>query len=128
MLAESLSALAEALKVMAEVLLRNQDKQSATRDERRKAIGEVLKAVVATKAYVHDRTGAQSSRARERELALLWQDAATAVQRFDRNLYDSARMKAMGWADPAEWARVGKREGIVALDVVEAQCNWLLSQ
>ena len=119
----------EACTVLIEAIRLRREKGSETADELRRkseAIRQVMDAVVATKAYLYERDqGEERSRAQERELSAKWQDAAMAVRQYDENLYHSAQLKALGWADPREWKRAASRPEAIKLDVIIEQCQWL---
>lgn len=93
--------------------------------KRNAAIGCVVDAVIATKAYLYDRDIAGSSREVERFLSERWQKAAIAIEAYDRNLSRSAQIKALGWADPREWIRADGREYAIKLDTILEQCAYL---
>lgn len=122
MIPESLSALASGL-----AFWRNRKNDSAESHRRRQeAVGQVMAAVVATKAYLYDLDqGASINRGREQEISRSWQDVATAICEYDRELYQSAQLKALGWADPREWKRAQLRPDSIQLDTIIQQCQWL---
>jgi len=122
MFAESLAALASGLELWRG---RKNDGVQARR-HRQEAIGFVMDAVVATKSYLYDLDqGARASRVLEQRISRAWQHAATAIREYDRELYQSAHLKAMGWADPREWKHAESRPWAVKLDTITAQCEWL---
>lgn len=85
-----------------------------------------MDAAITTKAYLKDRdTGRDDNRKVETEIARLWQRAATAIDGYDHQLYTSASLKALGWADPAEWKRAEGREWAIKIDTIIEQCQWL---
>lgn len=89
------------------------------------AVSKVMAAVVATKAYLYDKRDSGSSREVERNLSQAWREAAYAIEKYDRQLFDSAQIKALGWADPSEWKRVGNNPEKVKLDKIIEQCKYL---
>ncbi|WP_426214531.1 hypothetical protein [Pseudomonas sp. DWRC2-2] len=92
---------------------------------RRAAIELVMEAVLATKAYLYDRELGDASRATERLLSSKWQKAAYAIEEYDRELFFSARLKSLGWADPREWSRAEGREYAIALNTLLEHCDYI---
>lgn len=85
-----------------------------------------MDAVIATKAYLYNlEQGEPVARVQEQEISLAWQRAATAIREYDRELYQSAELKALGWADPREWRRASSRPWAIQLDAIIDQCHWL---
>lgn len=123
MIAESISTFIEATRLL---LDRKSDSKEAIR-KRDEAVRLVMNAVLATKAYFYERDqGQPTDRNLERELSEKWQDAAIFIREYDYQLYDSAQLKALGWADPREWKRIESRPYAVDLDLIIEQCQWLL--
>lgn len=122
MIPESLSAIASGL-----AFWRNRENDSAqARRRRQEALGQVMDAVIATKAYLYDLDqGKPAARAQEQEISRCWQNAAMAIREYDRELYQSAELKALGWADPREWRRAEARPWAIQLDAIIDQCHWL---
>jgi len=122
MIAESLSALASGLTFW-------KDREKDGRAEKRlrnRAIGVVMDAAIATKAYLRDRElGLPEDREKEHSVARLWQSAAQVIDEYDYQLFNSAKLKALGWADPREWRRVEGRKWTVNIDKIIEQCEWL---
>ncbi len=109
-----------------------QNKNESTRQEsenRKNAIGKVMNAAVATRAYLYDsRELNNQSREIERELSKIWQEAANAIQTYDRHLFDSSRVKSLGWADPGQWEKLNGHAATIKLDEIIRQCEWLRKQ
>lgn len=122
MIPESLTALVAGL-----ALWRNHKNDSAqSRRRRQEAVGQVLAAVVATKGYLYDLDqGRPVDRAQEQEISRGWQHVADAICDYDRDLYQVAQLKALGWADPREWRRAASRPEAIQLDTIIEQCQWL---
>ena len=119
------SAIVDAIRLWGE--RKNEDEEALRR--RSEAIRLVMDAVVATKAYVFERDEqGKVSRADERELSRKWQMASMAISEYDFELYQSARLKALGWADPREWKRAAHRPEAIKLDLIIDQCDWLQKQ
>lgn len=122
MFLESLSALSGAIDTW-------RNSANDKREEKRRracAIGAVMDAAIATKAYLTDiRDGTKQSRDKEHDLARLWQRAAVEISEYDRQLVTSAELKALGWADPSEWQRAAGREWVIKIDNIIGQCHWL---
>lgn len=90
------------------------------------AIDTVMEAIIATKAYQYDQTITNSTdRKREVELASAWQKAANVIRRYDSELFDSSRIKALGWGDPREWENVAINPAKLKLNELIKQCEWL---
>lgn len=90
-----------------------------------KAVGKVMNAAIATKAYLYDANKLNKpSRKREVELSKLWQEAATSIRAYDENLFFSSQVKSLGWADPHEWEKVEHKTVTVNLDLIIKQCEW----
>lgn len=108
------------------------EKNNETAEElrnKREALQLVMDAVIATKAYLCDlEQGVEPSRDQERELASKWSNASMAISEYDFQLYTSARLKALGWADPREWKRAELRPWIIKLDVIIDQCQYILGK
>ena len=122
MIGEALPAIVDAIRLWRE----RKNESAKTRRNRDEAVRSVMDAVVSTKAYLYDlNEGAKPSRAEERELSRKWQRAAMAIRQYDRQLYESAQLKALGWADPREWTRAELRPWAIKLDVIIEQCQWL---
>lgn len=122
MIAESLSLLSDGIEAWRN---RANDERGEKR-RRASAIGRVMEAAIATKAYLTDiRGGSAPDREKEHSLARLWQTAAVEITEYDHQLFVSAELKALGWADPAEWGRIEGREWVVKIDNIIAQCKWL---
>ncbi len=64
-------------------------------------------------------------RDRERTLALAWQHAASAINRYDSELFEVSEVKALGWADPKEWERSAVTPEKLKLDIIIQQCRHL---
>lgn len=102
-------------------------KTSQDNEKRNIAINNVMKASIATKAYLYDsKIIGETSREKEGELAQKWQSAAGAISDFDENLFYSSQVKALGWSDPREWGKAKDKAITVNLDLIIKQCEWLL--
>lgn len=100
----------------------------AEKEKRATAINEVMQAVIVTKAYLYDLHATEKpSRKREIELSKKWQKAAAAIHDYDFELFQSSRVKSLGWADPREWKRASINPDKIKLDAIILQCEWLLS-
>jgi hypothetical protein len=98
-------------------------------EKRNNAIGEVMNAAAATKAYLYDtRKLGKTSREKENQISQAWQKAATAIKAYDQNLYFSSQVKSLGWADPREWKTAKNKATTVNLDKIIEQCEWLRTQ
>lgn len=96
------------------------------RERRFKAIGQIRGAALATQAYIHDRDAHDGfDRAREAELSQIWREAGEAIRKYDRNLWEVSKIKALGWADPRGWERAGDRIEAIQLTIIAEQCEWL---
>lgn len=106
---------------------KNREKDTvAERRLRESAIGTVMEAALQTKAYRYNLdNGAEPNRDKEEKLSTLWREAGYAISQYDNQLFDSGRLKALGWADPREWHRVKGREWVIDLDKIIEQCDWL---
>lgn len=102
------------------------EQQLKDRDE---AINVVLEAAILTKGYLYNRRelNAEQDRGKEEELSHAWQKAANCIYRFDEQLFQSAQIKALGWADPREWVKAAQQNITVTLDTLIKQCEWLKS-
>lgn len=105
-------------------------KEKAQIDAMYAAVDNVMKASICTKAYLYNlnELGLGMDRDKEQEIALTWQIAADSIYQFDRALYESARVKALGWADHREWVNAEKHGVTVELDKLINQCDWLKSK
>lgn len=105
------------------------ERQALSREDTEKriaAVGEVMRAAVATKAYIYDKKELGSpSREREAELSDAWQTAAGAIYVFDKNLFESSKVKSLGWADPREWQKAASESVTIDLDKIIEQCEWI---
>ncbi|CAI8710927.1 hypothetical protein [Pseudomonas sp. IT-P4] len=125
MVIEAFSAIVDAIRFWKE---RNQETVEELKNKR-EALKLVMDAVIATKAYLYDLDqGLEPSRATETMLARCWGNASMAISEYDFELYRSARLKALGWADPREWKQAEVRPWVIKLDVIIAQCQHLLDQ
>lgn len=125
MVIEALSAIIDAARFWKE---KNNETSEELRNKR-EALQLVMDAVIATKAYLYDlEQGVEPSRDQERELARKWSHASMAISEYDYQLYSSARLKALGWADPREWKRAELRPWVIKLDVIIDQCQYILSK
>jgi hypothetical protein len=105
------------------------DRGAAKTEEQRSAIYSVRAAVTATKAYLYDKSELKNeNRETEHELAHIWQEASRAIHSVDNGLAQIAQLKALGYADPREWRKVGELGEAVKLDKIIEQCNWLLER
>ncbi len=102
--------------------LTKQEQENKTR-----AIGRVMNASIATKAYLSTPNKEGHFSGPNEKLALSWQEAATAIHSYDNNLYNSSRVKALGYADPKEWEKSKSKAITVELDKVIEQCEYLLA-
>lgn len=111
-------------------LIQNKNESARQESENRKnAIGKVMNAAVATRAYLYDSRELHSpSRETERELSKAWQEAANAIQTYDRHLFDSSQVKSLGWADPGQWEKLKGHAVTIKLDEIIKQCEWLRKQ
>lgn len=98
---------------------------SQKRKERVLAIDAVERAALATKAYLHDVKTSVPNRGRELSLYNEWHQAASAIEAYDPHLFEIARMKAIGWADPASWADLPVDPAKLKIDLILKQCEWL---
>ena len=90
------------------------------------AIEQIRLAVIETRAYLYDSaTLGREDRNRERQLALRWQKAGKIIRNYDRNLWEVAQLKALGWSDPSGWAQVGDKVDAIKLEKILEQCRWL---
>ncbi|ELH7813385.1 hypothetical protein [Vibrio sp. SCSIO 43155] len=110
-----------------------EDKKSLSEKEikdRDDAVNVVLDALILTKSYLYDRRElkVEQDRCREEKLSKAWQDAANAIYRFDEKLFQSAQVKAMGWADPRDWVKAEDQGIEVKLETLIKQCEWLKEQ
>lgn len=96
--------------------------------KRNAAIGCVIEAVLATKAYLYDKEMDGTHRATERLLSQKWQTAALAIEMYDRQLFISSEVKALGWSDPTQWIRAEGREFSIKLDIILEQCAFLRNE
>jgi hypothetical protein len=105
-------------------------KEKEQTDAMYKAIDNVMKAAICTKAYLYNlkELALEMDRDKEQEIAIAWQIAADSIYQFDRALYESAKVKALGWADPREWLKAEKRGITIELDKLINQCDWLKSK
>lgn len=119
------SALIAGLKFWEDKKLLNQQ-QLKVRDE---AINIVLEAAILTKGYLYNLSelNVEQDRTKETELSHAWQKAANSIYRFDERLFQSAQAKALGWADPREWAKAEQQKITIKLDTLIQQCEWLKS-
>ncbi|WP_323943806.1 hypothetical protein [Aeromonas caviae] len=109
------------------------EKQSLTEQQakyRDEAINVVLKASLLTKSYLYDcrELNLEQDRSREENLSQVWQQAANSIRLFDRKLYQSAQIKALGWADHREWLKAEEKNIEVKLDALIEQCEWQKEQ
>lgn len=122
MISESLSFLLSGMKFW-------KDRKKDAVEERRlrdSAIGSVMEAALQTKAYQYNlQQGAKPDRAKEEKLSTLWREAGYGISQYDHQLFESGRLKALGWADPREWRRAESREWAIDLDKIVEQCDWL---
>ena len=100
--------------------------QELARERRFKAIGQIHKAALATRAYIHDRDSHDGfDRRRENELSQMWQEAGEAIRQYDRNLWEVSKIKALGWSDPANWEKAADKIEAIQLTKIAEQCDWL---
>ena len=107
------------------------DKKPPDTDEERgsriEAISSVLQAAVKTKAYIYDRDVLKKeARTHEHELAHAWQEASSAIEKYDRELFKISQVKAFGWSDPREWEKRIETVATVSVDTIIEQCNHLI--
>lgn len=104
--------------------------QKKEKKETLDSIGQVMRACVRTKAYLHDvhTLGVVANREKELFIAEAWQDAANAIYNVDPNLFESTQVKALSWADPKEWHSKRAEGVVVKLDLLIEQCEWLKGQ
>lgn len=122
MIPEAFAAMVDAVRLWGE---KKNESAEALRN-RKEALRLIMDAVVATKAYLYELDqGQEPSRSQERDLSHKWQHAAIAIREYDYELYMSAQLKALGWADPREWKRAEMRPWAIKLDVIIEQCQWL---
>src|SRR5712691_8563702 len=122
MIPEAFSAIVDAIRLWGE----RKNESAEALQNKREALRSVMDAVVATKAYLYELSqGQKPSRSQERDLSHKWQHAAMAIREYDHQLYQSAQLKALGWADPREWKRAELRPWAIKLDVIIEQCQWL---
>jgi hypothetical protein len=98
--------------------------------DRDDAVNVVLAALILTKSYLYDRRELKidQDRSREEKLSQAWQEAANAIYRFDKTLFQSAKVKALSWADPREWLKAEEQGIEVKLETLIKQCEWLKEQ
>ena len=122
MLNESITAIAAGMAYWRD----SKDDDGKAQQRKQSALASVMDAVILTKGYLYDiESGAKPQRKRDGEIASCWQKAAMAIRRYDQQLYKSAQLKAMGWADPREWKHADSRPWAIKLDKIIAQCDWL---
>ncbi|MBU1392175.1 MAG: hypothetical protein KJ856_06655 [Gammaproteobacteria bacterium] len=125
MIIEAFSAIVDAARFWKE---KNNETAEELRNKR-DALQLVMNAVIATKAYLYDLDqGTEPSRIQEKELARKWSYASMAISEYDYQLYMSAQLKALGWADPREWKRAELRPWVIKLDVIIEQCQHILGK
>lgn len=123
MIPEAISALANLINTW------DSNRKDGERKVKQKieAVQLVMNAVVATKAYLHDlQVGLVPSRDVERDLSIKWVSASMAIVNYDRALHEAAQIKALGWADPNEWARATSKPWVIKLDTIVDQCEYIL--
>jgi hypothetical protein len=122
MIPETFAAIVDAVRLWGE----RKNESAEALQNKKEALRLMMDAVVATKAYLYElHQGHEPSRSQERELSHKWQHAAMAISEYDYELYMSAQLKALGWADPREWKRAEMRPWTIKLDVIIEQCQWL---
>lgn len=123
-----IDAVTNAITALLEVVKVWRDKKALSENDKSRmneAVGKVMKAAMATKAYLYDaRELGKPSRENEHELSLAWQEAATAIRSYDENLFIYSQVKSLGWADPREWEKVEHKSVTVNLDLIIKQCEW----
>ena len=129
-MASSVSLVPNSISVILNGIKLWRDARSMSKVElanKEEAIHQVMLAAVSTKAYLYDLCELESSsRDKERELAKSWQNAAASIYRYDTDLFNSSKVKSLGWADPREWERAKDKAVTVDLDKIIEQCEWLL--
>ncbi|MEW8053162.1 MAG: hypothetical protein AB2809_22635 [Candidatus Thiodiazotropha sp.] len=94
--------------------------------ERNQAIGTVMEAAVAIKAYLYDsHEKGIVSREAEREISQKWQHAATAIRVYDESQFNASQVKSLGWADLGEWEKQKDKAVTVNLDLIISHYEWL---
>ncbi|MGE8358950.1 hypothetical protein [Pseudomonas sp.] len=125
MIAEAFNAIGNLMQVW------TNSKENARLDRQRRcdAIKLVKSAVVATKSYMHDiEKGISPSREVEKDLSQKWVDASMAIIDYDHELYEVAKIKSLGWADPKDWALAASRPWAIKLNTIIDQCEYLLKR
>ncbi|WP_285961925.1 hypothetical protein [Pseudomonas tohonis] len=123
MVPEAISALANLIDAW------NSNKKDGEHKIKQKieAVQLVMNAVVATKAYLHDlQMGVVPSRDVEKDLSIKWVNASMAIVEYDHALHEVAKIKALGWADPNEWARATSRPWAIKLNTIVEHCEYIL--
>ena len=95
-----------------------------------RALDAILKAVVATRAYLQDEMlqldGSRES-ARFSALARLWQQATKEVTALQVSGPEKALLKGEGWPASQRWSKLEKQGGWSLLQGILAHCEWLLA-
>jgi hypothetical protein len=103
----------------------HKEQSEENQNKKIEAISKIMEAVVATKGYLYDsKELGQVSREKEMELSKKWQAVASAIYKYDYHLFESANVKALGWADPNEWNKRENEATTVNLDEIIEQCKW----
>ena len=126
----ALIALQEAIQNLKDRSQRKQTLSDEQEKQKEVAFTAVMTAIVATKAYLRDLKDDEnlSSRQKELELSDLWLAASESIRKIDRQLFKSAQVKALAWADRDEWAKAQSNASTVKLDDLLAQVNHLRDQ
>ncbi len=96
------------------------------RKRRAEAIDAVLEAAIETKTYLRDLSDSGNpDRKTEGALAILWQRAGSSIRLYDRQMFEIAGVKALGWADPDEWKKSAVAPEKLKLDAIILQCRYL---
>lgn len=119
-----IKAIADYLTTVLNSFLKRND---TTREESKKAVGELQTAVLETLLYVSSlKKGEQPDRHAETHLVSLWKAAANAFCGIDGALAERLQLKAEYWTDPKSWSSHEVREAGIALDHVAELTRQLL--
>ena len=110
---------------LGEVVKRSETK----REQSKKAVGELQKAVLETLLDVSLlERGERPDRQAEGHLVSLWGAAANAFYGIDGTLAANLQLKAEYWTDPQSWTSAQVREAGIALDRVAEFTRQLLHE
>lgn len=101
--------------------------RAARTEAGRQAAEKLLHALAETQAHIEDlENGSPSLRARQRELAKLWGDAAAAFYGVDPNIAPLLRLKSESWAAPSKWPEERVRALGIEIEQVSAKADVFL--